>query len=497
MLRLLVVALIPALVLGSAPLRAAERVALVIGVADYEAITPLANTSNDAGGIAETLDRIGFAVTTLIDPPLSEMTETLKRFSFEAETADLALIYFAGHGVEVQGENYLIPADARVQSNRDILAQSLSLDDLLAAVDSARKMRIVILDSCRDNPFGDVIAQDGGPAAASSGTGEPTASRGFGGLAEPAPDRGTLVAFAAKDGNVALDGKGDHSPFATALMDKLAQPGLEISLMFRQVRDEVLALTGNRQEPHTYGSLSGIPFYIAGGGTAEPDPTLAWSSLRPDDEAQLVALAEEGNTRSLLGLAYMRLNPSDARFDPAQAVGYLQRAADAGSAEAQYELGIQYETGKGVTADNARALDYYMAAARQDYPDALNDLGFFYYQGMLGLPADPQKALIYFERAADQRHPQAMYNFAALIDDGLIGGKGPEEAAGYLYQALRIGNAEVLKVLTEHPDQFKPATRRALQAKLRDNAFYAGALDGDFGPGTRRGLRAAYGVTEN
>ncbi|MDO6587949.1 caspase family protein [Salipiger sp. 1_MG-2023] len=471
---------------------ASERIALVMGVAQYAAIPQLANTVNDAHGIAATLSGIGFDVTELTDPTGTQMATALRDFAFQAETADLALIYFAGHGVEFQGENYLIPADAKVASNREVADQALSLNDFLQAVDRARKMRIVILDSCRDNPFGDLVAPDSASTSAESVAGGGT--RSLGGMAQPTPDRGTLVAFAAKDGAVALDGTGANSPFAAALMDRLKQPGLEISLMFRQVRDQVLQATGNRQEPHTYGSLSGIPFYLAGGDQLAADPVLAWSSLRPDDEAQLAMLADGGDTRSLLGLAYMRLNPSDARFDPGKAAEYLTRAAEGGSPEAQFELARQYETGKGVAQDPARALELYQAAARQDYPDALNEMGFFQYQGMLGLPADPAKAMIYFERAADLRHPQAMFNFAALIDDGLIGGKGPDAAAAYLYDALRAGSTEVLKVLTEHPDQFKPETRRALQARLQENAFYQGALDGDFGPGTQRGLRAAYGI---
>lgn len=491
MLRLFFVVL--ALLLAR-PALSAERVALVIGISAYEAIPPLKNTVNDARAIARTLERIGFEVSQLTDPDRATIQKELDRFSFRAETADLALIYFAGHGVEVQGENFLIAADARVASNQDIQNQSVSLKDFLNTVDRARKMRIVILDSCRDNPFGDSLA----PAGTTTGGQNDTAARGIGqGLAEPSPERGTLVAFAAKDGKVALDGAGENSPFALALMDKIDKPGLEISLMFRQVRDEVLRLTNNMQEPHTYGSLSGIPFFLAGGApetSATDREQLAWSALRPDDEAQFRQLAAEGDTRSLLGLAFMHLNPNEDRFDPVEAARLLAQAADAGSAEAQYELAIQYETGRGVPQDQTRALDLYRQSAGQDFPDAINDLGFFYYHGMLGLPRDPKRALEHFERAADLRHPQAMYNFAALIDDGLIEGKGPREAAQYLYQALRVGNAEVLKVLTEHPDSLKPETRRELQAELRRFDLYQGTIDGQFGPGTKRGLRRAYGL---
>ncbi len=444
---------------------ASDRIALVFGMADYRYLPPLTNTKHDAEALSQTLEEIGFDVTLSVDASGAEMQRLLDDFAFKSEVADLALIYFAGHGIEVQGENFMIPVDANVASNMDVQSQSPSLKNLLAAVDRARKMRIVILDSCRDNPLGDAIdlaATEVSQTTAATGT-----TRGGGGLAPAKPDRGTLVAFAAKDGQVALDGTGNNSPFALALMDKMTQPGLEISLMFRQIRDSVLDRTGNQQEPHTYGSLTGVPFYLAGPGTDDPvldasKPSEAWASLRPDQEEQLLALADLGDTRSMLGLAYMRLNPNEGRFDPKAAVDFLTRAA-----------------------------------AELNFADAINDLGFMYYQGGLGLPADPGKALQYFERAADLRHPQAQFNFAALIDDGHIPSKGPEEAARYLYEALRSGSQDVLNLLSERPTMFTLETRQALQVRLKDNRFYTGAIDGDFGPGTRRSIRRAYGIEDS
>lgn len=476
---------------------AAERMALVVGMAEYRHIPPLKNTTHDARRIAATLEGIGFEVTTLINAPQVELRAALDDFSFRSETADLALIYFAGHGVEVQGENFLIPIDAAVRSNRDIQRHSVSLKDMLAAVDRARKMRVVILDSCRDNPFGDAIATDLVAQAGSATTG----TRGGGGLAPAAPDRGTLVAFAARDGQVALDGDGDNSPFALALADKLAEPGVEISLMFRQIRDEVMETTSNRQEPHTYGSLPGMPYYIAGAPEARAalavdDLSLAWSALRSEQAAQLELLADDGDTRAMLGLAYMRLNPSYDGYAPAAAATYLQRAADAGSPEAMHELARLYESGTGVAQDDARALALYEAAAALDFADAINDLGFLHYQGGLGLPRNPDRAVGLFAQAAALRHPQALFNFAALIDDGIVPGKGPQDAAAHLYQALRAGSATVLDLMMERPTMFKGDTRRALQAELARHGFYDGPLDGDVGPGTQRAIGAAYGLTE-
>ncbi len=478
---------------------ATDRVALVLGLSDYQTIPILDNTINDARGMAEALDGIGFDVTLGLNSTGAELRQLLADFSFRSETAELALIYYAGHGVEVQGENYMIPVDADIKSNQDVQRQSISLSQLLDSVERARKMRIVILDSCRNNPLGDLI--DTSKPSQQDTVGANVTVRGRGGLAPANPDRGTLVAFAAKDGQVALDGSGDNSPYALALMEKMVIPGLEISLMFRQVRDRVLKETANLQEPHTYGSLTGVPFYLA--GAAEGQQSLAgvtaldaWASLRPDQEQQLLALASQGDTRSMLGLAYIRLNPNEGRFDPAAAVDFFERAAASGSPEAQFELAKLFERGTGVPVNEQRALELYRAAADQDFADAINDLGFLHYQGRLGLNPNPQKALKLFERAADLRHPQAQFNFAALIDDGLIDTKGPKDAARYLYAALRSGSPDVLNLLTERPTMFTNTTRRELQKELKKYSFYSGRIDGDFGPGTKSSIRAAFGITE-
>lgn len=489
-------ALVIAVTLGvmiAPALRAADRMALVIGMGDYSrgGFPSLKNAVPDANAIAAALEGVGFEVTRVIDSPQAALEDTLKAFSVEAEVADLALVYFAGHGVQFDGENYLLPIDVEAATNAEVARQSFSLQRFLAAVDGARQMRVVILDSCRDNPLAGVGQVEDRAAAVAPAAVETT------GLAPPAPDRGTLVAFSAKEGRTALDGDGAHSPYATALMEALATPGLEISLMFRRVRDAVLQATANVQEPHTYGSLSSEPFYLAGpgpGGAALPrdDKVSAWSALRPEDEPMLLALAEAGDTRSLVGLAYRRLNEAGT-YDPVAAAALLQRAADAGSPVAQFELAKLYERGQGVARDPDRALALFQAAADQGLADALNDVGIFHHNGLFGLTPDFETAVSYFKRAADLRHAVAQFNYAAMIDDGRIPGMGPQAAAGYLYSALRSGNARVLNVLLNDPTQFKLETRQALQGLLKDRDFYDGALDGSFGPGTNRGLRQAFG----
>ena len=273
-------------------------------------------------------------------------------------------------------------------------------------------------------------------------------------------------------------------------------------MMFRQVRDEVLKQTNNLQEPWTTGSLSGTPFYLAGASEGATDVAqvadtkVAWSEAysKPDQEQQLRALADGGDTRSMMGLAFIRQNPQDKRFSPAEAAKYFQRAADAGAADAEYELAKVYEQGLGVDPDPDKALKLYQASAAQGYPDAINDLGFLYFQGGLGLTTDKAKGVDLFRQAADLRHPEAMFNYAGMIDEGLVSSKGPADAAGYLYQALRSGSDQVLNQLTTNSGSFKVKTLGELQKLLKQHQFFAGKTDGKFGASSIAAIKIAYGL---
>ncbi|MEC9343213.1 MAG: caspase family protein [Pseudomonadota bacterium] len=469
--------------------------ALVMGVADYTTVPKLANTLRDTVLIEQTLVELDFEVRRLGDAGLQEMRDALARFAFDAETADVALFYFAGHGVEVGGRNFLIPADSTARDRQEVVRTSLTLDEVLAAVDRARQLRIVILDSCRDDPFATVEENAAGSVKVITGVASRT------GLAKPSPERGTLVAFAAEAGEVALDGAGDNSPFALSLAENMTTSDLEIGLMFRRVRDSVLRMTGNRQEPHTYGSLPGNPYFLAGRSQeanvlSDDARRQAWARVAPDQLRQIEALAGEGDTRALKGLAYMRLNPEEKDHDPAEGAKLLEQAADRGDPEAMFELGRLFEKGIGVAQDVPRALELFGKAADLGFADAINDLGFLHFQGGEGVLRDQRKALDHFARAAELRHPEAMFNYAALIDDGLVADKGPLDAARFLYEALRSGNEDVLTQLSDSPTMFKEQTRAELQRLLAEVAMYDGAIDGKFGPATRRGLRQAYGLSD-
>jgi hypothetical protein len=170
----------------------------------------------------------------------------LRDFEDNARDADIAVIYYAGHGIEVDGTNYLIPVDAKLERDSDVYDEALSLDRVLVAVEPARKLRLVILDACRDNPFARTMKRALASRSISSGLAkiEPTSPN-------------TLIAYSAKAGSTAEDGNGKDSPFTIALAGHLTTPGLDVRKAFGFVRDDVLKATSNRQEPFVYGSLGG------------------------------------------------------------------------------------------------------------------------------------------------------------------------------------------------------------------------------------------------
>jgi len=173
------------------------------------------------------------------------MNSALAEFSKLADTADWAAVYYSGHGIESRGENYMIPIDAELKVDRDVELETVEVTKVLSAIEGARKIKLVILDACRDNPFLDQMKRTVATRSITRG------------LAPIEADAGVLIVYAAKHGETALDGDGNHSPFATALINRLQTPNLEIRRLFDLVRDDVLATTGRRQQPFTYGSVSG------------------------------------------------------------------------------------------------------------------------------------------------------------------------------------------------------------------------------------------------
>ena len=265
LLRLCPLLLALALLLGAGPAFAGKRVALVLANSAYQHAPSLANPVNDGSVMAKTLKEAGFdVVESRHDLSALDTRRVLRDFADATRDADIAVVYYAGHGIEVEGSNYLIPVDAKLERDTDVYDEALSLDRILVAVEPAKQLRLVILDACRDNPFGKRMKRT-------------IASRSIGrGLAQVEPSSpNTLIAYSAKAGFTAQDGDGANSPFTVALSKYLTTPGLDVRRAFGFVRDDVLKSTGNKQEPFVYGSLGGedvplVPVKVAATAPVAP-----------------------------------------------------------------------------------------------------------------------------------------------------------------------------------------------------------------------------------
>jgi uncharacterized caspase-like protein len=318
--------------------QADKRVALVLGVSNYQNVPRLANPDSDAAAISDIFKQVGFDVVELRrDLAVSEMRRAVREFAAIAADADMAVVYYAGHGIEVDGVNYLIPADAKLLSDFDVEDEAVPLDRILQAINPARRLRLVILDACRDNPFYKTMKRS-------------TGTRSIGrGLAKVEPTTAdTLIAFAAKAGAVASDGDGAHSPFATALLNHIVTPGLDLRLAFGRVRDEVLKSTGRRQEPFVYGSLGGQTIALVPQVVPPVDPN---AEARRDYElaAQIGTkeawnsfLSARGNG-AYANLAHAALDKLKAAEDASERADAIKRRAEEQARQKTEDLRKQLE----------------------------------------------------------------------------------------------------------------------------------------------------------
>ena len=256
---------------ASQPAPGGGRLALVIGNSAYTAVSPLPNPQNDAADVGAALGRLGFDVTTLLDGDRTGMDEALRAFARRSVGAAAALIFYAGHGMEVDGVNYLVPVDAQLQSDTDVEYETVDLDRVLRATEGAG-LRMVILDACRDNPLARSMRRVRATRSISRGS--------FGDLDEQQLLDETLVAYAAAAGTTAADGVGRNSPYTEALLTYLEQP-LEVSALFRRVRARVLQTTGGRQRPHEYQSLLGDHYLSVRGAGVSGAADLFYADALP------------------------------------------------------------------------------------------------------------------------------------------------------------------------------------------------------------------------
>lgn len=436
------------------PAFADKRVALVIGNSIYRNVARLENPANDAILMARTLKDLGFVLIgggAQLDLDKSAMDKAVQAFGRQVQGANVAMFYYAGHGVQVHGSNYLVPVDANPTRPADVDFQMLDLSLVLDQMqNSGTRLNLVILDACRNNPFG---------------------GRGLralaGGLAQiPVPD-GTMISYATQPGNVAQDGEGGHSPYTRALAATIKRPGLDLFQAFNEVGLAVKRETGGAQQPWVSSSPINGDFYFAGRGTvttagapdahAPPQPVGQEASLTesastpPGGDAVITDCDREAanpsdpqrpkgvsgvlltQIRIVPALAAcnraMRDHPGVARFvyeaarvahaqkDYTLARQLYEKAAGLAYAASYVNLGVLSYLGLGGRKDYDAARDWYEKAVAANDPAGLNQIGWLYEHGA-GEPKDYAQALQWYQKAIAAGVTVANSNLGRLYLNG-------------------------------------------------------------------------------
>ncbi|MGY4311943.1 caspase family protein [Bradyrhizobium sp. JR3.5] len=446
--------------LASQPAWATKRVALVVGNSSYQNAPLLPNPANDATAIAATLKNAGFdLVESRLNLTSSDMRRALRDFADQARDADIAVVYYAGHGIEIDGTNYLIPTDARLERDTDIYDEAFSLDRILLAIEPAKQLRVVIVDACRNNPFADTMKRTLASRAISRGLAR----------VEPAISN-TLIAFAAKAGLTALDGNSKNSPYATALVKYIAKPGLDLRRAFGFVRDDVLQATGNRQEPYVYGSLGGedVALVPKAEEPVPPPPANASSEIRRDYELAL-QLGNKAAMNAFLAqhpdgyyadLAKLQLNQIDA--EDARVIA-TKKAQEAEQQKARLASeGAQRAEQEKAAADFKAAEDARIAAERSKQI------------------AQEQAIEAERKRTASQSSTVAMLSPNGPVIDGA--------KADNLAIAAPSQNSEGAKVAALNAAPPQEDLAKSVQSELSRVGCFTGSIDGEWNAASRRSL---------
>ncbi|WGS24850.1 caspase family protein [Bradyrhizobium sp. ISRA464] len=458
------------LFLASQPAWATKRVALVIGNSSYQNVPLLPNPANDAAAIAATLKGAGFdVVDSRLNLAASDMRRALRDFADQARDADIALVYYAGHGIEIDGTNYLIPTDAKLERDTDIYDEAFSLDRVLLAIEPARQLRVVIVDACRNNPFADTMKRTVASRSISRGLArvEPTVSN-------------TLIAFAAKAGLTALDGNSKNSPYAMALVKYIAKPGLDLRRAFGFVRDDVLQATGNRQEPYVYGSLGGEDVALVPAPKAE-EPTQAanpQSEIRRDYE-----LALQLRNKAALN-AFLTQHPDGYYADLAKLQLNQLDAEDARVAATEKARQAEQQQAR-LTSQGAQRADQEKAAAELKAAEDARIAAEKAKQAAQEQAAEAERK----RTASETAIAAALSGNKPAVENTVAG--NPEGVA-----PVQADNAPKVAALSQEPRQTdiaktdidKTDIAKSVQSELSRVGCFTGAIDGQWNAASQRSL---------
>jgi TPR repeat protein len=434
MRRLLLLVIVVFWTAGTALAQQTEhRVALVIGNAGYQHVDRLSNPGNDAKLIADTLKKSGFALVgggAQLDLDKAGFDRLVQEFGKQIQGADVALFYYAGHGMQVDNTNWLVPVDANPTRQQDLDFQMINAEIVLKQMDGANtRLNVLILDACRNNPFANL-----GTRGVASG------------LAQMKAPDGTMISFATQPGNVAVDGAGADGPYASALADAIRKPGLDIFHLFNQVGLSVKQATQGSQQPWVSSSPIDGEFYFSSTEAAADDaavPTIEPVSVKPaasdTSPAQTVqatrALAEKGQVAAQIDLGLNYAKGIGVQKDYATALQWFQRAADQGDAHAQFYVGLMHERGYSVPHSYATALIWYRKSAEQNFAAAEIAMARFYARG-LGVPRDRAQQAMWLHRAAEQDNALAEFILGNLYRLGVGVPMEPATAAQWYRRAV-------------------------------------------------------------
>ena len=403
-------------VLFAAPTAAqtARRVALVVGNSAYGHIGRLPNPGNDAADMSAALRRLGFAVTTALDADRVGLNDALRGFTRQSAGADVSLVFYAGHGLEMDGVNYLVPVDARLERDSDVRFEAVELDDVLAATVGAG-LRVVILDACRNNPLARSMQRTGASRSVSRGS--------FGDLDESLLGDETLVAYAAAAGTTAADGTGRNSPYTSALLANLEQP-LEIGLLFREVRAQVLATTNGEQRPHEYASLLGEHYLRAATG---PAPRAVESALGLDRSARR-------RVQRRLASAGFSPGPADGVFGPGTRAAIRRWQASRGA------LPTGYLDAAGASALGASVV----SATAVSGPEPVG--------GAASVAAAAQQENLFWQSILDSTDPAEFRAYLEQFPNGVFAGLARRREAALRASASEAGASDPVPANASRPN---------------------------------------------
>jgi TPR repeat protein len=431
---LVVLCLLFASVLAAAPARAEKRTALIIGNAAYKS-APLKNPVNDARDMASLLRTLGFDVTLKTDANHQQMEEAVREFGRKLRGGGVGLFYFAGHGVQVAGDNYLVPVDAQIASEADVRYGCLNAGLVLGKMeDAGNQVNLVVLDACRNNPFG----------------------RGFrsaeAGLAKMDAPKGSLIAYATAPGRVAGDGSGRNGVYTKFLLQNLRTPGLSLGDVFMRTRMGVLQETGEKQVPWESSSLTGY-VYLAGlapvttspaAPAPPPAPAPAPQAARPDPAPAAPVLAPAPAPAPAASSRLDELRQAVKDGEPERILALAKPLADRGDAYGLYAYGKH--NGDPVVGRKALA-----RSAGMGLPEGMNTYGFFLQLG-IGGPQDLKAAREWYQKAAAAGDSDAMLAYGQMLLDGKGGSKDVTGGLRFMSKAAERDPAKAYFLAVRYRD---------------------------------------------